>query len=98
MNHPNEALVRARGLQKQYGHGESLIRAVDNVDLDVATGQTVAVMGPSGRGKSTPLPLVGGLDRLSAGELWFADRRVDKLSERALAALRCRDIGLVFQA
>jgi putative ABC transport system ATP-binding protein len=98
MNHAAEALVRARGLQKQYGRGESLIRAVDDVDLEVATGETVAVMGPSGCGKSTLLHLIGGLDRLTDGELWFADRRVDKFSERALAALRCRDIGFVFQA
>src|ERR1700729_859199 len=98
MSGAGTALLRARGLRKDYGKGEGLVRAVDSVDLDVATGETLAVMGPSGCGKSTLLHLLGGLDRPSAGELWFAGRRVDKLSERALASLRCRDIGFVFQA
>jgi len=98
MNRSEGALVRARGLCKEYGRGEGLIRAVDDVDLEVATGETLAVMGPSGCGKSTLLHLLGGLDRPSAGELWFSDRRVDRLSERALAKLRCRDVGFVFQA
>jgi putative ABC transport system ATP-binding protein len=92
------ALLRARGLRKDYGKGEALVRAVDEVDLDVATGETLAVMGPSGCGKSTLLHLLGGLDRPSAGELWLGDRRTDRLSERALAGLRRDEIGFVFQA
>ena len=91
-------LLRARGLRKDYGKGEALVRAVDEVDLDVATGETLAVMGPSGCGKSTLLHLLGGLDRPSAGELWLNDRRTDRLSERALAGLRRGEIGFVFQA
>jgi putative ABC transport system ATP-binding protein len=74
------------------------VRAVDEVDLDVASGETLAVMGPSGCGKSTLLHLLGGLDRPSAGELWLNDRRTDRLSERALAGLRRGEIGFVFQA
>jgi ABC-type lipoprotein export system ATPase subunit len=92
------ALLRARGLRKNYGKGEGLVRAVDEVDLDVAPGETLAVMGPSGCGKSTLLHLLGGLDRPSAGELWLNDKRTDHLSERALAGLRRREIGFVFQA
>ena len=61
------SVVRARGLRKHYGRGEGLVRAVDGVDLDVAPGETVAVMGPSGCGKSTLLHLLGGLDRPSGG-------------------------------
>jgi ABC-type lipoprotein export system ATPase subunit len=98
MSGAGTALLRARGLRKDYGKGEALVRAVDEVDLDVATGETLAVMGPSGCGKSTLLHLLGGLDRPSAGELWLNDRRTDRLSERALAGLRRGQIGFVFQA
>jgi ABC-type lipoprotein export system ATPase subunit len=58
----------------------------------------VAVMGPSGCGKSTLLHLLGGLERPSAGEVWLEGRRIDRLSEKALARLRRRAIGFVFQA
>jgi putative ABC transport system ATP-binding protein len=98
MSGAGPALLRARGLRKDYGKGEALVRAVDEVDLDVAAGETLAVMGPSGCGKSTLLHLLGGLDRPSAGELWLNDRRTDRLSERALAGLRRQEIGFVFQA
>jgi putative ABC transport system ATP-binding protein len=91
-------LVRARGLSKEYGSGEGLVRAVDAVDLDVAPGEALAIMGPSGCGKSTLLHLLGGLDRPSAGELWLGGRRVDRLSERGLAQLRRHEVGFVFQA
>ena len=98
MSGAGTAVLRARGLRKDYGKGEALVRAVDEVDLDVAPGETLAVMGPSGCGKSTLLHLLGGLDRPSAGELWLNDRRTDRLSERALAGLRRGEIGFVFQA
>jgi ABC-type lipoprotein export system ATPase subunit len=91
-------VVRASGLCKEYGKQAGLVRAVDGVDLDVAAGETLAVMGPSGCGKSTLLHLLGALDRPSAGEIWLAGRRIDKLSERALARLRRDGIGFVFQA
>ena len=98
MNEPQSALLRARGLGKQYGVGEALVRAVDDVDIDVARGEMLAVMGPSGCGKSTLLHLLGGLDRPTAGELSLAGRRIDRLSERALAQLRRHEVGFVFQA
>jgi len=98
MNETGASVLRARGLRKQYGKGEGLVRAVDDVDLEVASGETVAVMGPSGCGKSTLLHLLGGLDRPSAGELWLAGQRLDQLGERALARLRRDKVGFVFQA
>jgi putative ABC transport system ATP-binding protein len=90
--------LRARGLRKEYGSGEGLVRAVDDVSLDVAPGEMLAVTGPSGCGKSTLLHLLGGLDRPSAGELWLAGERIDRYSERALAYLRRDQVGFVFQA
>jgi ABC-type lipoprotein export system ATPase subunit len=92
------SVLRARGLRKEYGRDAGLVRAVDGVDLDVAAGETLAVMGPSGCGKSTLLHLLGGLDRPSAGEVWLAGERVDQLTERALARLRRDAVGFVFQA
>jgi len=91
-------VLGARGLRKEYGKAAGLVRAVDGVDLEVAAGETVAVMGPSGCGKSTLLHLLGGLDRPSAGELYLAGRRIDQMTEKALARLRCDAIGFVFQA
>ncbi|MEU4625321.1 ABC transporter ATP-binding protein [Actinoplanes sp. NPDC023801] len=92
------SLVRASGLRKEYGRGAGLLRAVDGVDVDVARGETVAVMGPSGCGKSTLLHLLGGLDRPSGGEVWLDGARIDGLGEKALAQLRRSAIGFVFQA
>jgi ABC-type lipoprotein export system ATPase subunit len=91
-------VLRAYGLRKHYGHGDGLVRAVDGVDLDVARGETVAVMGPSGCGKSTLLHLLGGLDRPSGGEVWLAGQRIDQLGEKALARTRRTAVGFVFQA
>jgi putative ABC transport system ATP-binding protein len=93
-----EPVVRTRNLRRDFGRGEGLVRAVDGADLDVARGETVAVMGPSGCGKSTLLHLLGGLDRPTAGEVWLADQRIDQMSDRALADLRRSEVGFVFQA
>jgi ABC-type lipoprotein export system ATPase subunit len=90
-------MLRASGLCKTFGSGAALVRAVDGVDLDVAPGETVAIMGPSGCGKSTLLHLLGGLERPSAGEIDLAGDRVNGISERALAHLRRTAIGFVFQ-
>ena len=92
------ALLSCCGLRKTYGKEAGLVRAVDGVDLDVAAGETLAVMGPSGCGKSTLLHLLGGLDRPTAGQLWLDGQRIDQLSERALARLRREAVGFVFQA
>jgi putative ABC transport system ATP-binding protein len=92
------SMLRARGLRMEYGRDAGLVRAVDGVDLDVAAGETLAVMGPSGCGKSTLLQLLGGLDRPSGGDLHLAGRRIDQLGEKALARLRREAIGFVFQA
>src|ERR1700748_3727172 len=92
------ALLSCSGRRKTLGKDAGLVRAVDGVDLDVATGETVAIMGPSGGGNSTLLHLLGGLARPSGGEVRLAGSRVDQMSERALARLRQDAVGFVFQA
>jgi ABC-type lipoprotein export system ATPase subunit len=91
-------VLSTQGLRKDYGRGESLVHAVDEVDLTVAPGETVAIMGPSGCGKSTLLYLLGGLDRPTAGEIWLNGQDITRMSERALARLRREAVGFVFQA
>lgn len=93
-----ESILRARGLRKEYGHAEGLVPALDDIDVDVASGETLAIMGPSGCGKSTLLQILGGLDRPSSGQVWLDDRRLDVMSERELARMRRQSVGFVFQA
>jgi putative ABC transport system ATP-binding protein len=97
---PREAgpVLRTSRLEKSYGEGDGIVRALVGVELEVASGETLAVMGPSGCGKSTLLHLLGGLERASDGEVWLSGRRIDALSEKALARMRRDSIGFVFQA
>src|SRR5215472_18580303 len=89
-------LVRARALAKEYGKGAALVRAVDQVDLDVERGETLAIVGPSGCGKSTLLHLLGGLERPTGGELRLDGHDIARMSETELARLRRHAIGFVF--
>jgi len=93
-----EPLIRTRGVEKDYRVGDNLIRALDGVSVDIARGECIAVMGPSGSGKSTFMNVLGCLDRPSAGEVWLDGRSVSALSDDALAAVRNRSIGFVFQS
>jgi ABC-type lipoprotein export system ATPase subunit len=93
-----DPVLVSHGLTKSFGKGAGLVRAVDEVDLEVRAAETVAVMGPSGCGKSTLLHLLGGLERPSSGEVVLAGSRLDQMGERALARLRRTAIGFVFQA
>jgi putative ABC transport system ATP-binding protein len=91
-------ILQASALGKEFGKGAALVRAVDDVSLDVDAGESVAIMGPSGCGKSTLLHLLGGLDRPSDGSIELAGSRLDRMGERGLARLRRSAVGFVFQA
>ena len=93
-----EPLIRTRDLAKVYRVGDNLICALDGVSIDIARGECLAVMGSSGSGKSTFMNVLGCLDRTSAGEVWLDGQPVSALSDDALAAVRNRSIGFVFQS
>jgi ABC-type lipoprotein export system ATPase subunit len=90
-------VVRARGVTKTFGAGRAARRVLDGVDLDVARGELVAVVGRSGSGKSTLLHLLAGLDRADGGTIELDSERVDGATDRRLTALRARSVGFVFQ-
>jgi putative ABC transport system ATP-binding protein len=90
-------LLRTTDLHRHFRLGDTVIRAVDGIDLTVGQGEFVSVMGPSGCGKSTLLYLLGGLDRPSTGEIHLDGARVDRMSRARWARLRRRHIGFVFQ-
>ena len=90
-------LIETRGLRRVYDLDADRVVALDHVDLDIDTGDFVAVMGPSGSGKSTFMNLVGCLDRPTAGHYSLGGTTVENLDANALAQLRNREIGFVFQ-
>jgi putative ABC transport system ATP-binding protein len=90
--------VRCVDLCKTYKQGELDVVGLDHVNLEVETGGFVCLSSPSGGGKTTLLNTIGGLDRPDSGEVWIADQRIDDLPKSALAELRLRKIGFVFQA
>jgi putative ABC transport system ATP-binding protein len=94
---PQAPLYELRGVSKVYGSGGSRVVALEEVDLDIRTGELLAVVGASGSGKTTLLQLLGALDRPSSGTIAFAGRPLGGMSERDLTLLRRTRIGFVFQ-
>ena len=90
--------ARVVGLTKVYGKGETAVRALDEVDLDIARGEFTAIMGPSGSGKSTLMHCIAGLDSLTSGQVYIGDVDLSKLSDKDLTILRRESVGFVFQA
>src|SRR3954468_11499122 len=91
------AVIAASGVVKSFGEGRGARRVLDGAALHVQAGEVVAILGRSGTGKSTMLPLIGGLDKPDAGTIDVAGQRVTGVSERALSRLRREHIGFVFQ-
>ncbi len=92
-----EPLIRLTGITKEYQMGAEIVRALRGVDVEIYKNEMVAIMGSSGSGKSTILNILGLLDVPTAGQYWLDGRDVAKLSQSALARVRGRRIGFVFQ-
>lgn len=91
------AAIRLLGISRWYGPPESRVHALNDVTLDIAEKDFVAITGPSGCGKSTLMHLLGGLDTPSAGEIYVGSLGLHSADERALTTYRRRDLGIVFQ-
>ena len=92
------SILKASQLKKYYGSGDTLVKALDGVDLSVELGEFVAIVGTSGSGKSTLLHMLGGLDRPTSGKVWVDGRDISKLKDEELTIFRRRKIGFVFQS
>jgi len=92
-----DVLVRASGLHKEFRRGNERIDVLRDVDLEIPSGDFLALMGPSGSGKTTLLNLLGGLDSPTSGTITIAGQRIDQMSSGQLARWRASNIGFVFQ-
>jgi putative ABC transport system ATP-binding protein len=94
---PRDAVIVTRNLQRDYDMGGEIVHALRGVDVIIRKNEFVAIMGPSGSGKSTLMNLIGCLDSPTGGEYWLNGHRVSELGDDALARIRNKEIGFVFQ-
>jgi putative ABC transport system ATP-binding protein len=94
----NGIAVRAERVSRHYQMGEALIRAVDDVTMEIRSGEFVALLGSSGSGKSTLLNLMAGLDRPTSGAVFGQGRNLSQMSSLELARYRSKTVGMVFQS
>ena len=95
---PTASAARTEQLVKCYGSGQSQVRALDGVDIEIPEGSFTAVMGPSGSGKSTLLHCMAGLDSADEGRVWIGGEEITSMADRRLTRLRRDRVGFVFQA
>jgi putative ABC transport system ATP-binding protein len=93
----NAAVVRATGIARRYGDGDTAVNALRGVSIEIGEGRLTAVMGPSGSGKSTLMHILAGLDRPSLGSVEIAGTEITALDDTRLTKLRRRHVGFVFQ-
>ena len=90
-------ILKVKNLCKNYGKGNTLVKALDNISFSVEKGEFVAIVGASGSGKSTLLHLLGGVDHPTSGEIIIDGENINKLNENNLAIFRRRQVGLIYQ-
>lgn len=90
-------ILRVENLCKEYGKGQTKVKALDNVSFSVEKGEFVAIVGASGSGKSTLLHLLGGVDRPNSGKVFIEGKDIYKLNNDELAIFRRRQVGLIYQ-
>lgn len=91
-------ILETKNLCKYYGEGDSQVKAVDQISIQIKKGEFITIVGKSGSGKSTLLHLLGGLDRPTSGTVWIDGENISKFSDDKLTVVRRRKIGFVFQA
>jgi putative ABC transport system ATP-binding protein len=97
MSTAGETTYELRNASRHYGQDSTLVQALDAIDLTINRGEFVAVFGPSGSGKTTLLQLLGALDRPTGGSVHFEGQPLERLGDSALAELRLRAMGFIFQ-
>ena len=98
MTGTDDVLVKISGLGKSFKRGTETIQVLDNLDLEIPRGDFLALMGPSGPGKSTLLNLFGGLDRPTTGEIRYDGQSLAPFSSRQMARYRLESVGMIFQS
>ena len=91
------SILKAENLVKIYGQGENEVKALNNVSLEIEEGEFVSIVGSSGSGKSTLLNMLGGLDRLTSGDIYINNKKLGDMKDDELTIFRRRNIGFVFQ-
>ena len=91
------SILKAENLVKIYGQGENEVKALNNVSLEIEEGEFVSIVGSSGSGKSTLLNMLGGLDRLTSGDIYINNKKLGDMKDEELTIFRRRNIGFVFQ-
>lgn len=91
-------MLKIEGLKKYYGKDESLVKAVDGIDLEIENGKFTAIIGTSGSGKSTLLHCIAGLDKPTEGKVFLGDEDLYKLSDSELSKIRRKEFGFIFQS
>lgn len=91
------SILKTKNLVKIYGQEPNIVKALDNVSIEINQGEFIAIVGTSGSGKSTLLNMLGGLDNPTSGETIISNKRISKLNDEELTIFRRRNIGFIFQ-